>query len=103
MANNDFNLCTNWGVRCFEQKVTEKGVILKCNMNRKNKETGEYTAPLYIDVFCSFNGCDIEEGDYAKTNINVDGQFAVGEYTDKGGNKKPTITIFATKVTKVAR
>lgn len=105
MANTtqDFNVCTNWGMRCFEQKVSEKGVTLKCSMNRKNKETGEYTVPLYLDVFCSFDKCDIEQDDYAKSFINVDGNFGVGEYTNKAGNKVPSITIFATKVTKSVR
>ena len=34
MANN-FNICENWGLRCYEQKMTEKSVILKCSMNRR--------------------------------------------------------------------
>lgn len=105
MANNknDFNLCNNWGLHCFEQKVLDNAVVLKCNMSRKIKDSNEYTAPVYIDVYCGFNDCEIEKDDYAKANINVDGQFSVGEYTDKNGNKKPTMTIFATKVTKVTR
>lgn len=102
--NNSFNMCTNWGLRCYEQKETEKAVILKCSMSRKNKETGEYSAPVYIDVYCPFESCEIQKDDYAKSNINVDGQFAVGDYTNKKtGDKVPTLTIFATKVTKVTR
>lgn len=103
MAKNDYNICSNWGLRCFEQKETEKAVILRCNMSRKNKDTGEYSAPLYIDVYCGFNDCDIKQDDYAKSNINVDGQFSVSDYTNKNGDKVPSITIFATKVTKVAK
>lgn len=103
--NNSFNLCTNWGLWCFDQKVMDKAVILKCSMSRKNKETGEYSLPVYIDVYCDFDNCEIkyEESGYTKSNINVDGQFSVSDYVNKDGDKVPTITIFATKVTKAAR
>lgn len=103
MANTNYNICTNWGLHCFQQKELSKAVVLKCSMSRKNKETGEYSAPVYIDVYCSFEGCDIKQDDYIGGNINVDGQFSVGDYTNKQGEKVPTITIFATKVTKVTR
>lgn len=99
-AKYDFNLVKNWGLRCYEMKMTEKMVVLKCSMSRKNKETGEYTAPIYIDVNCMFDSCEIEQDDYAKSNINVDGQFAVNEYTNKNGDKVPQMMIWATKVTK---
>lgn len=99
-SNQDFNVCTNWGLRCFDQKETEKSVVLKCSMNRKDKQTNEYTAPVYIDVVCQFDKCEIAPDDYAKSFINVDGQFSTGEYTNKNGDKVPTMTIFATKVTK---
>lgn len=104
MANNSYNLCNNWGLWCHDQKVTEKAVILKCSMSRKNKDTGEYSAPLFIDVYCSFGDeCEIEQDDYVKSNINVDGQLSVGDYTNKNGDKVPTMTIFATKVTKAVK
>ena len=100
MANQDYNICSNWGLRCYEQKVTEKSVILKCSMSHKNKKTNEYTSPIFIDVVCSFDKCEIEQDDYAKSGINVWGQFSTSDYTDKNGEKRPTMTIFATKVTK---
>ena len=104
MANN-FNICENWGLRCYEQKMTEKSVILKCSMNRKGDD-GEYTAPIYIDVVCSIvgdNQCDIARDDYAKSFVDVWGRFSVGDYTNKNGDKIPTMTIFATKVAKRVR
>lgn len=103
MANQnfqDFNVCKNWGLRCYEMKITEKSVILKCSTNRKDKTTGEYTAPIYIDVICPFETCDIAEDDYAKNFINVDGKFSAGGYTNREGVKIATMTIFADKVTK---
>lgn len=102
MANNaqSFNVCTNWTLRCFEMKQTQKSVILKSSMSRKNKETGEYSAPVYIDVICPFESCDIKEDNYAKSTINVDGSFSVSDYTNKEGKKVPQMVIFATKVTK---
>lgn len=99
----NYNVCKNWGLRCYEQKLTKNSVILKCSMNRKNKETGEYTAPVYIDVICPFETCQIAEDDYAKTFINVDGNFSTGEYTNRNGDKVATLTIFADKVTKAER
>lgn len=101
MANTmNFNVCENWGLRCYEQKVLDdKGlVILKCSMNRKDKETGEYTTPIYIDVICNLSSCDIKSDDYAKKFVNVWGQFSVSDYTNKNGTKVPTMSIFATKV-----
>lgn len=104
MANTqDFNICSNWGLRCYDMKEVEKGVVLKCSMSRKDKKTGEYTVPLYIDVVCMFDRCEIQEDDYVKSFINVDGFFSVGEYETKSGNKVPSIAIFATKVTKSVR
>jgi single-stranded DNA-binding protein len=97
---NNYNVCTNWGLRCFEQKMIDKGVILKCSMSRKNKDTNEYSAPVYIDVVCFFDRCEIAQDDYAKSGINVDGQFGVGDYTNKAGEKVATMSIYATKVTK---
>lgn len=102
-ANQGFNLCVNWGLRCYEQKITEKSVILKCSMNRKDKQSGEYTVPVYIDVVCTFDKCDIEQDDYAKSFVDVDGQFSTGEYTNKSGEKVSSLTIFASKVTKKVR
>ena len=102
-SNSNFNICENWGLRCFEQKATEKSVVLKCSMNKKDKETGEYTAPIYIDVVCPFSTCDIKEDDYVKSFVNVWGQFSTGEYTNKNGDKVATLTIFAKKVTKSER
>lgn len=93
-----YNVITNWGLRCYSQKVTEKSVILKCSMAKK-KQDGEYTKPFYIDVICSFDNCEIAEGDYEKSNISVDGSFGVGEYENKNGEQVSTFTIFATKVT----
>ena len=98
--SNVFNSCINWGLRCIEQKVLEKSVILKCYMNRKDRKTGQYTVPIYIDVVCPFETCDIVEDDYTQSFINVDGQFHTGEYTKKSGEKVPTISIIASKVTK---
>lgn len=98
--NNDYNLCVNWGLRCFEMKQTDKAVILKCSMSKKDKQTGEYSAPLYMDVYCAFDTCDIKEDDYTKSSINVDGQISISTYTTKGGEARPNITIFATRVTK---
>lgn len=100
MSEKKFNECIAWGLRCYEQKLTEKTVVLKCNMNHKDKETGEYTAPVYIDVICVLENCEIEEDDYAKSYITVDGRFSTGEYTNKNGEKVPTLKIFATKVEK---
>lgn len=101
--NKDFNVCKNWGLRCFEMKESQKSVTLKCSMNRKDKETGEYTKPLYIDVICPFDSCDIPQDEYAKSFVNVDGQFAVDEYTNKNGEKVVTCKIFADKVRKSER
>lgn len=105
MANQkaqDWNVCTNWGMRCFEQKVSEKSVTLKCTMNKK-KEDGEYTKPVYIDVICILGKCDIAQDDYAKSYINVDGNFAPDEFVNKSGEAVATMKIFATKVTKAQR
>jgi len=74
-------------------------------MNRKGDD-GEYTAPIYIDVVCSIvgdNQCDIVQDDYAKSFVDVWGRFSVGDYTNKNGDKIPTMTIFATKVAKRVR
>lgn len=101
-TREDYNVCSNWGLRCYEQKMTDKAVILKCSMSKKKKETGEYSAPVYIDVVCTFDRCEIAQDDYAKSLINVDGQFSVGDYEDKDGNTRATMTIFATKVVKKA-
>lgn len=96
----DFNVCVNWGLRCYDMKLTEKAVILKCTMNRKKKDTGEYSAPIYIDVVCSFQTCQIVQDDYAKSFVNVDGRFSVDDYTNRNGEKVAQMTIFATKVVK---
>ena len=106
MADNakiqDWNVCKNWGLRCFEQKVTDKSVTLKCAINRK-REDGTYTKPVYIDVICVLGKCDIAEDDYAKSYINVDGYFSVDSFTTKNGEEVPTMKIFATKVTKAQK
>lgn len=99
MANTPYNVCENWGLRCFEQKVTDKAVILKCSMNSKDKKTGEYTASIYIDVVCSFETCEIAQDEYNGKFINVDGQFRAGGYVNKNGEKVATMSIFASKVT----
>lgn len=96
----NWNICKNWGLRCFEQKVTDKCVTLKCSMN-KRKEDGSYTKPVFIDVLCLVSKCEIAEDQYDKCFINVDGTFAVDEYVS-GGTTTPTLKIFATKVTKKA-
>ena len=105
MANqNEYNICKNWGLRCFQQKETSNAVILKCSMNHKDKKTGEYTAPVYIDVVCMFETCEIQQDDYVNSYINVDGHFSTGEYQQKETGKKiPTMSIFADKVTKSVR
>ena len=99
-GTQDFNVCTNWGLRCYEQKVTDNAVILKCSMNRKKKDTGEYSAPVFIDVVCSFNTCEIAQDDYAKSFINVDGRFSVDDFVNRNGDKIATMTIFAKRVVK---
>lgn len=112
MANseNNYNICENWGLRCFEQRVNDKGtsVTLRCSMSRKTKNTDQegkpiYTQPVWIDVICMFADCDIPEDDYSKQFITVDGQFQVDEYTNKENVKVPSLKIWATKVRKYER
>ena len=43
------------------------------------------------------------QDDYAKSFVDVWGRFSVGDYTNKNGDKIPTMTIFATKVAKRVR
>ena len=99
----DWNVCENWGLRCYEQKVADKSVTLKCTMNKK-KENGDYTKPLYIDVICVLGKCDIEQDDYTKSYINVDGNFSADEFVSKQtGEAVATMKLFATKVTKAQK
>ena len=101
--NNErkYDLVQNWGLYCYEVKEIKGGVVLKCSKNKKKSpDSNEYTAPLFVDVMCMFDNCEIAEDEYEKNRINVDGQLSIGEYTNKDGVTNPTITIFATKVTK---
>lgn len=105
-GNKDFNIVKNWGLRCFEMKQTNSGnIILKCGMNGKKMDNGEYPPTLYVDVMCSIaqgskNPTDIAEDDYTNTLVNVDGRITISGYERKEGGVGQQITIFADKVTK---
>ena len=102
---NNYNQCVNWGLWCYDSKETSKGVVLKCTMSQKRKDSDGYTVPVYIDVFYNPSDCEIEGNDtsIAKKRISVDGKFSVSEYTSKSGEKVPTMTIWATKITVMAK
>jgi len=95
---NDFNRCVNWQLRCYEQKMTERCITLRCSMNSRKKDKA-YTTPVYVDVVCIANKCDIPQADYAKKSIRVDGRFYPDEYTTRNGETRSAIKIFADKVT----
>lgn len=98
--NRNYNVCTNWGLYCFDMKETQTGVRLNCAMNGKKKNDGTYEKGLSMGVFCSFETCDIPEDDYSKCFIDVDGGFTISEYVGNDGIARPSITIFADKVRK---
>lgn len=102
MAENytPFNVCGNWGLKCFDMKAGEKGVTLNCVLNGKKKEDGTYTKGMSIRVWCSFEKCDIPEDDYSNCYINVDGQISVSDYKKQDGTLVSQLTVFANKVRK---
>lgn len=116
-GNNNFNLVNNWGLYCFEQKVNDAQTVvtLRCTMKRKRKDKDgkdvigqdgkpEYTEPMWIDVMCMLDRCEIAQDDYSKNSINVDGQFAIDEWFSEKENKyRLSYKIWASKVTKVQR
>lgn len=95
---NEFNQCNNWLMRVYEQKVTDKCVTLRCTVNSKKKDGNGYTKPSYIDVICISGKCEIEEEDYTKRLIKVNGTFYPDEYTTSTGEKRPALKIFADSV-----
>lgn len=101
-ANVDYNVCTNWSLWCYDTKQTSKGLVLKCSMSSKRKnspsEKPEYTAPVFIDVFCGFEDCQIEPKEYASSRVHVDGKFTASDFTTTDGRVLTTMTIYATKV-----
>lgn len=101
MANErTYNVCRNWGLFCFDMKETEKGVRLNCALNGKKKQDGSYEKGVNISVFCNFETCDIPQDDYTKVYIDVDGGISASEYTDKDGNIRSSLTLFADRVRK---
>ena len=101
----NYNVCENWGLYCFEQRFLEgKGVVLKCSMNSKDKKTGKYSVPIYIDVVCLFDSCDIAQDEYAKQNVNVWGTFKASSFVNQNTKEEqPQMTIYASKVVKFTR
>ena len=97
-----FNVCENWGLRCFSMKDTQKndGVILNCGLNPAQKrEDGSYGKALSVNVVCKFDTCDIKEDDYSNKSISVWGRIQLSEYkSNKTGEYMPQLTIFADKV-----
>lgn len=95
-----YNIVKNWGLFCFDYKASEKGVQLNCALNGKKKEDGSYGKGVPVSVFAPFDSCDIPEDDYTKCYIDVDGGVTVHEWTDKEGNLRSNLQIWADKVSK---
>lgn len=98
MTQRTFNICHNWRLFCIEMKETNGGVRLSCKLNGKKREDGTYPNGVSVSVMCLFETCDIPEADYNKKYIDVDGGITISEYTNKDGETKSTLTLFADKV-----
>ncbi len=91
------NTVTNWSLRTFQPKQTEKAMILPSSLSGKKKPDGTYPKSMNVSVFCTEN-TNIQPDDYTNAYISVDGNISVGEWVDREGNVHPQYTIFATRV-----
>lgn len=95
----EFNVCKNWSLYCFEVKERDKSLVLKCSMNRKKKD-GTYSKSIFVDVVAIAGKTVINENDYQKARISVDGNFSVEDYV-KGEETITKLVIYASEVRKV--
>lgn len=94
------NVCTNFQLKCFEVKESDKGVTLRCTLGSRKKEDGTYSKGIRVSVWCGFNSCSLAREDYKNAYISVNGTLNVQEYVSRNGTVGQNITIFATSVTK---
>ena len=91
------NRVEGWMLKVFEQKKTENAVIMNCGMSGKKKEDGTYGKSMYIGVVLNAE-TDWVHDDLSGKLIDVNGNFALGEYTKEDGTVIPKYTIFADKI-----
>ena len=100
MATNvdfkDMNLVKNWRLKVFEQKKTEKAVIMNAAKSGKKKDDGTYEKSMGISIILN-NATEWPHADLTGKNILVDGQFSHNEW-EKNGRGGLDFIIFATKI-----
>lgn len=102
-GTSEHDECVNWGLYCFEQKLTknEKSVFLKCSLSGKDKDKNYLPRSQFISVFADITGkCQIEQDEYGQSLINVDGWLHLTNYVDKNGNLMAGLSLSASRVEK---
>ena len=95
---------------CFEQVVKGDYVRLSCKIPSKAPSGAgkdERGQGLHVSIMARISNptdksplTEIEEGDYSKGWIHVNGRLAAGDWIDKNKQTHTDLTVWATKVTK---
>lgn len=99
------NVCSEFTLRCYRVSETPKMFILGCMMNRKRKDSDEYTTPVYMEVLCIKEKCKGVENSlqamierYEKKFVRVNGTFMPTEHIKQDGTVAADQKIWADEV-----
>lgn len=94
-----YNYVENFILRVFEQKKTDKGVILNCAKSGKKKPDGKYEKGMPIKVFIDYGERETEWAytDLSGKTVDVSGNFSHSEY-EYEGKSGIGFSIFADRV-----
>lgn len=98
--------CTDWLLYCFGQQVSKSGcyLIMNCKIHTGKLPDGNYAPSISVTVMARIQPdqdghmTQIEERDYAKTWIRVDGQMSTDTYQDKNGVWHAQLQMWASAV-----
>ena len=99
--------CTDWLLYCFEQEICKDVWLrMRCKLSGGKNKDGSYKQGQQITVMCRIANpddktplCEIQERDYSRSWIHVDGRISCSDYKKKDGTTGTDLTIWADKVT----